>query len=35
MYVHVYMLEESGGVRNIFSAGVRITVIKHSKNVVL
>ena len=35
MYVHVYMLGESGGVRNIFSANVRITVIKLSKNVVL
>ena len=34
MYVHVYMLGESGGVRNIFSARVRITVIKHRKNVV-
>ena len=35
MYVHVYMLGESGGVRNIFSARVGITVIKHNKNVVL
>ena len=35
MYVHVYMLGDSGGVRNIFSARVRIPVIKHSKNVVL
>ena len=34
MYVHVYMLGESACVGNIFSARVRITVIKHSKNVV-